>query len=340
MNKNVLIIGAGGFVGGFIAEEALRRGYTVLAGVRESTSRRYLADDRISFVTLDYENPVQMAEAITDAIPEGDPYWLVYNLGATKCTNFADFNRINYQYLRNVVEALRQCGRIPQRFLYMSSLSALGPGDERTYAPLTGKTIPAPDTRYGVSKIKAETFLETCPDIPWTIFRPTGVYGPHELDYLMMIRSIDRHWDFGVGMRRQMLTFIYVKDLAAAVFDALASDRTLRRKYIISEPRSYSQAEFRRIAARILGRKLVIPVRVPIWMLYVVSAVAEKIGVMRSKPSTLRRDKFRIMRQRNWNCSVDEAVADFGFAPRYDLAAGLTETVAAYRESLREGAGK
>ena len=225
MNKNVLIIGAGGFVGGFIAEEALRRGYTVLAGVRESTSRRYLADDRIRFVTLDYENPMQMAEAIAGAIPEGDPYWLVYNLGATKCTNFADFNRINYQYLRNVVEALRQCGRIPQRFLYMSSLSALGPGDERTYAPLTGKTIPAPDTRYGVSKIKAETFLETCPDIPWTIFRPTGVYGPHELDYLMMIRSIDRHWDFGVGMRRQMLTFIYVKDLAAAVFDALASDR-------------------------------------------------------------------------------------------------------------------
>ena len=90
----------------------------------------------------------------------------------------------------------------------------------------------------------------------------------------------------------------------------------------------------------ILGPKLVIPVRVPIWMLYVVSAVAEKIGVMRSKPSTLNRDKFRIMRQRNWNCSVDEAVADFGFAPRYDLAAGLTETVAAYRESLREGAGK
>ena len=61
----------------------------------------------------------------------------------------------------------------------MSSLSALGPGDERTYAPLTGKTIPAPDTRYGVSKIKAETFLETCPDIPWVPSSDcTGVYGP------------------------------------------------------------------------------------------------------------------------------------------------------------------
>lgn len=340
MSKNVLIIGAGGFVGGFIADEALRRGYTVTAGIRESTSRRYLADSRIRFLILDYENPEQMAEAIAGAVPEGDAYRLVYNLGATKCTNFADFNRINYQYLRNVVEALRMARRIPGRLLYMSSLSALGPGDERTYAPLTGKTIPAPDTRYGVSKIKAETFLETCPDIPWTIFRPTGVYGPHEQDYLMMICSIDRHWDFGVGLRRQMLTFIYVKDLAAAVFDALDTDRTLRRKYIISEPRSYTQAEFRRIAARILRRRLVIPVRVPIWMLYVVSAVAEKIGVIRSKPSTLNRDKFRIMRQRNWNCSVDEAVADFGFAPRYDLVAGLTETVAAYRESLGEEASR
>lgn len=340
MSKNVLIIGAGGFVGGFIADEALRRGYTVTAGIRESTSRRYLADSRIRFLILDYENPEQMAEAIAGAVPEGDDYRLVYNLGATKCTNFADFNRINYQYLRNVVEALRMACRIPGRLLYMSSLSALGPGDERTYAPLTGKTIPAPDTRYGVSKIKAETFLETCPDIPWTIFRPTGVYGPHEQDYLMMICSIDRHWDFGVGLRRQMLTFIYVKDLAAAVFDALDTDRTLRRKYIISEPRSYTQAEFRRIAARILRRRLVIPVRVPIWMLYLVSAVAEKIGVIRSKPSTLNRDKFRIMRQRNWNCSVDEAVADFGFAPRYDLVAGLTETVAAYRESLGEEASR
>ncbi len=64
------------------------------------------------------------------------------------------------------------------------------------------------------------------PDFPWIIFRPTGVYGPHERDYLMMIKSIDRHWDFGVGYRKQMLTFIYVSDLAAAVFDALQRGKT------------------------------------------------------------------------------------------------------------------
>lgn len=330
----ILIIGAGGFIGGFIAAESLRRGYETWAGVRKSTSRRFLTDSRLHFLTLDYDDPAVMAAQLREALPEGERWdWIVYNLGATKCTNFADFNRINVGCLRNTVEALRSAGMIPERFLYMSSLSAIGPGDEKDYTPLTGRMIPQPNTRYGVSKIKAETFLETCPDIPWTIFRPTGVYGPHEQDYLMMIKSIDRHWDFGVGFRRQMLTFIYVEDLAAAIFDALASDATLRKKYIISEPRAYTQKEFRTIVAHELGRKMVIPVRLPLWMLYAASAVAEKVGVMRMKPSTLNRDKYKIMRQRNWNCSVDDAVNDFGFSPRFSLADGIRETVSAYRRT-------
>lgn len=337
---NVLIIGAGGFIGGFIARESLRRGYTTWAGVRESTSRRFLTDPQLRFVTLDYSDPAVMARQLEEAMPEGEKWdWIVYNLGATKCTNFADFNRINLTFLRNTIEALRQSGKMPRRFLFMSSLSALGPGDENGYAPLTGRTIPQPNTRYGVSKIKAETFLETCADVPWTIFRPTGVYGPHEQDYLMMIKSIDRHWDFAVGFKQQTLTFIYVEDLASAIFDALASEATMRRKYIISEPRSYSQKEFRTIVARELGRKFVIPIRLPLWALYGASVVAEKIGVLRMKPSTLNRDKYRIMKQRNWNCSVDEAVADFGFSPKYSLADGIHQTVLAYRGS-GEGVGK
>ena len=52
----LLVVGAGGFIGGFIVEEGLRRGYEVYAAVRESTSRRYLTDSRIHFVVLDYDD--------------------------------------------------------------------------------------------------------------------------------------------------------------------------------------------------------------------------------------------------------------------------------------------
>lgn len=333
--KRVLIVGAGGFIGGFIAAEALRRGLEVWAGIRESTSRRYLTDSRIKFLILDYDSPSGMAEAMQSALPEGNRWdYVVYNLGATKCTNFSDFNRINFNYLRSFTEAMREAGKIPDRFLYMSSLSAVGPGDEKNYTPIGTDHIPHPNTRYGLSKIKAETYLQTCSDIPWIIFRPTGVYGPHEQDYLMMVRSIDRHMDFGVGYRRQMLTFIYVEDLASAIFDALASDRTLHRKYNIAEGKAYTQTEFRKITAHALGRGFVIPLRLPLWAAYLASVVAEKYGIAKMQPSTLNTDKFKIMRQRNWDCTIDDAVRDFGFTPRFPLERGMEKTVEAYRASL------
>lgn len=331
LTKRVLVVGAGGFIGGFIAQEALNRGYETWVAVRETTSRRWLGDERLNFVVLDYDDEQSMAQSLSEALPEGQRWdYIVYNLGATKCVNFADFNRINYLYLRSFTEALRKTDKMPQRLLFMSSLSALGPGDEKNYEPLTNRTIPNPNTRYGVSKIKAETYLETCSDVPWTIFRPTGVYGPHEKDYLMMIKSIDSHWDFGVGFRRQMLTFIYVEDLVNAIFDAIDKPETLKKKYIISEPKAYTQKQFRNIVSKELGGKWVIPMKLPMWIVYAASVVAERIGTLKGKPSTLNRDKFRIMRQRNWNCDVTDAIRDFGFNTQYPLERGVHETVKAY----------
>jgi nucleoside-diphosphate-sugar epimerase len=331
--KRVLIIGAGGFIGGFIAEESLRRGYETWVGVRESTSRRFLTDPRLHFVTFDYDDPENIRQVLTSSLPEGEKWqWIVYNLGATKVNNYLDFNRINYQYLRNMVEALIDTSMVPERFLYISSLSALGPGDEKTYAPYTSKSIPDPNTRYGVSKIKSETLLDMTPDFPWIIFRPTGVYGPHEQDYLMMIKCIDSHFDFGVGFRKQLLTFIYVDDLVRAIFDALEK-APLRKKYIISEGRAYTQKEFRQIVARKLGTRFVIPIRLPLWITKIASSIAEKYGVLRMKPSTLNSDKYKIMKQRNWNADISDAQRDFGFNPTVDLEHGIEQTVSAYKLS-------
>ena len=325
--KRLLVVGAGGFIGGFICREGLARGMKVTAAVRESTSRRYLDDARLEFLVLDYDDPSQMEKAIGDATAWD---YVIYNPGATKAATFPEFNLVNFEYLRRFVEILKKTDHVPAGFLFMSSLSAIGPGDEKNYTPLSASTPPNPNTRYGLSKIKAEQYLEFQSGIPYIIFRPTGVYGPHEKDYLMMIKSIDSHFDFGVGYRPQMLTFIYVDDLVSAMFDALASGIT-GKKYIISEERSYTQKEFRKIVADELGVKWVIPVKLPMWAVWCASFVAEKIGHFRARPSTLNRDKFKIMRQRNWNADVSDARRDFGFTTRFPLREGIRQTVRAYR---------
>lgn len=331
LNKKVLVVGAGGFTGGFIVDEALRRGCQVWAGVRESTSRQWLGDPRIHFLTFDFDDPAAVREVLASALPEGERWdWIVYNLGATKVNSYADFNRINYEYLRTFTNALDATGLIPEKFLYMSSLSSIGVGDEKRYTPFTEGMVPQPNTRYGASKLKSEVWLMERA-LPYIIFRPTGVYGPRDHDYFLMFESIAKGVDFGAGYRRQLLSFIYVEDLARAVFDALERSE-VKEVYNLAEPRGYSQKEFRRMVARSLGKRVVLPIRVPLWGLKGVSFVAEKIGVARMKPSTLNRDKYKIMKQRNWGVDTAKARNGFGFAPQVPLSEGVERCVAWYRQ--------
>lgn len=329
--RKVLVVGAGGFAGGFMVQEALNRGYEVWAGVRASTSRKYLDDPRIHFVTLDFDNPETLPETLKAALPGNDRWdWIVYNLGATKCLNYLDFSRINYDYLRYMTEALDLSGKVPEKLLYMSSLSAVGPGDERGGTPFTEEMIPHPNTRYGASKLKAEMQLAMS-GIPSIVFRATGIYGPRDKDYFLMFESIKRGFDFSVGFRRQLLSFIYVGDLARAVYDALEK-APVGETYNIAEPRTYTQREFRRMAASAVGRRAVIPVKVPLPGVKVVSAVMEKIGVVRGKPSTLNSDKYNILKQRNWSVDVSKAQRDFGFSPRVNLEEGINRAVEWYKK--------
>ena len=207
--KSILITGAGGFIGGFLVEEALRRGYDTWAAVRSTTSREFLTDERIHFIELDYTDQDRLEETLCDHMGEWGKWdYVVHNLGVTKSTNYMDFEQVNYGYLKALTDAMQVTNMTPDVFLLMSSLSVMGPGDEKTYQPFKSSDVPLPNTFYGVSKLKAETYLQSIEDFPYTIFRCTGVYGPRECDYYLMIKSIKRGFDFSVGFNKQMLTFI------------------------------------------------------------------------------------------------------------------------------------
>ena len=329
--KKVLVVGAGGFAGGFIVEEGLHRGYEVYAGVRESTSRKYLTDERIKFVTFNFDDSETLRKTLSESLPAGEKWdWIVYNLGATKAISFSDFSKINYEYLRSFLEALKEADKVPEKFLLMSSLSVHGPAHEKDGGKFKETDIPSPNTKYGASKLKAEMLL-TMDKIPYIIFRPTGIYGPRDKDYFLMLKTISQGFDFSAGYKKQMLTFIYVEDLARAIYDALEK-APVNQTYLISEETSYSQKEFRKIAAKALGKKNIISLPMPLWAVKGVSTVAEKWGVARMKPSTLNRDKYNIMKQRNWDVDVTKAKKDFGFNPRISLEEGVKRAVEWYKK--------
>ncbi len=330
--ETILITGASGFIGSFIVEEALRRGFGVWAGIRRSSSREYLQDGRIHFLELDFAHPDKLRAQLAahkDACGRFD--YVVHCAGATKCVDKEDFERVNYLQTKHFADALRQLDMTPRQFIFISTLSVFGPVREKTYTPITEQDTPMPNTAYGRSKLKAEAYLQSLPGFPYVIYRPTGVYGPREKDYFLMAKSIRRHTDFSVGFRRQDLTFVYVKDIVQAVFLGIGK-QVSRRAYFLADGKVYSSRAFSDLIRKELGNPFVIRLRCPLIILKVVSLLAEYWAKRRNTASTLNSDKYRIMKQRNWQCDIAPAVEELGYAPRYDLERGVKETIAWYKD--------
>ncbi len=330
---NILITGAGGFVGGFIVEEALKRGYRTWAGVRATTNREYLSDPAIEFVDLNFSNPEILKKQLKEAKEAfGGWDYIVHNLGLTKENRKGDFDRVNYHFVKNFVEALESMDMIPRQFIYISSLAAYGLGDETGKNPLRLTDTPNPTTEYGKSKLKGEMFIQSRPDFPFTILRPTGVYGPREKDYFMMIKSIVMGFDFAVGFTPQQLTFIYVKDLVDVIFSAI-DRKAIGKHYFVADGDVYSGADFRCIVMKKLGKRFVIPIKLPLVIIKIVSLCAEQIGRWQGVASTLNSDKYQIMKQRNWTCDIEPLKRDLGFKPNYPLEKGVDQAIEWYRKA-------
>ena len=325
----ILITGASGFIGSFIVEEALRRGFETWAGVRASSSHKYLQDPRIHFINLDFSSEDQLVEALAGH----DFDFVVHAAGVTKCLHGEDFMRVNYIGTKNFVNAILKVGLPLKRFIYMSSLSVFGAiKEQQPYQEIEESDVPKPNTAYGRSKLMAERFLDSIGNnFNYIILRPTGVYGPREKDYYVMMKSIKQHVDFSVGFRRQDITFVYVKDLVQAVF--LALDHGMSgRKYFLSDGEVYQSCTFSDYIHEELGRPWWIRIKAPVWVLKLVTMCGEYIGRMTGKMIVLNNDKFNILRQRNWRCDIEPACDELGYHPNYKLREGVKEAVAWYKK--------
>lgn len=329
----ILITGASGFIGSFLIEKALEKGFETWAGIRKSSSREYLKDSRINFIDFNFSDKDKLTHQIKDFILEHGKFdYIVHNAGITKSINVDDFDKVNFQYTRNFVEALQAADAVPQKFLLMSSLSSYGVGDEVNYTPIKLTDTPLPNTAYGISKLKAEQFLQSTTDFPYMILRPTGVYGPREKDYYLMLKTVKSGLDVGAGFKPQHLTFIYVKDLIQAVYLALESPLT-NKHYFVADGDVYTDKEYTNLVKEVLKKKHVLNIKVPLCLLKGISVIAEDISKITKKPSTLNRDKFKIMRQRNWECDITPLISDLGFSPQYNLEKGLIESVEWYQKN-------
>ena len=326
----ILITGASGFIGSSIVEEALDRGFETWAAVRRSSSLEFLQDERIHLIELNLSSKKQLVEQLRDK----DFDYVVHAAGVTKCLNKADFHRINTEGTKNLVEALLEVKMPLKRLVYLSSLSVFGAIKEKMpYDEIRESDTPQPNTEYGRSKLAAEAYLTSLgSSLPYVILRPTGVYGPRERDYFMMAKSIKQHIDFAVGFQRQDITFVYVTDVVQAVFLALENGKT-GRKYFLSDGEVYQSTTFSDLIHKELGNPWWLRITAPTWVLRILTFFGEYAGRISGKVTVLNKDKYNILKQRNWRCDITPALEELGYEPKIKLKEGVRRTIKWYKDN-------
>lgn len=331
MKKKILVTGASGFIGSTIIDKALELGYDVWAGIREGSSKKYLQDSDINFINLNYASKDILKEQLNDLSKLNGPFdYIVHCAGITKAINTDDFDNVNYLQTQNFVDALIETNTTPELFVFMSTLGVMGPGDEINYTPISHNQVPNPNTAYGKSKLKAENYIKGISNFPYLFLRPTGVYGPRDKDYLILIKSIKNGFEVGAGYKKQILSFIYVEDLADIIFDSINKNIS-RREYNISDGDSYTDTEFNDIVKGVLGKRRTIKFKLPLQVVKAAASINEKLSQLLGKATTFNSDKYNIMKQRNWKCDITPLQDELGFKAKYPLQTGVERTIKWYQ---------
>ncbi len=322
MSKKLLITGANGFVGSWIVEAAIKAGFHVYAGVRKTSNLQYLTDPRIQFFYYSFDKEDKLREQLRTEFFD----YIILNAGVTSAKNKEAYFKINAGYTRKFCKLLIEENVIPKKLVYVSSLASYGPADQQVKQILDHESTPHPTTWYGESKLQAEQFILSFPQIPHIILRPTAVYGPRDTEMVSIYKTVKMGIAPKIGAGDMDATFIYVEDLAGLIISTL-NNPVVNKSYFVGDGAIYPIDQLNGYLQEILGKKA-INLTIPFTIMKIVAFLSEKIGRIRGVVPTLNRNKVKEYFARSFAIDTQDLKKDFNFAPAYDLKKGLVKTIA------------
>ena len=331
MKEKILITGASGFIGSFIVEAALQNGLEVFAGIRKSSSRKYLQQKEIRFLELNLQSETILKNQLETFIQEnGGLDYVIHNAGITQAKKQEAFLEINYGCTKNLVNALQSAGIRLKKFVLISSLAAYGPGEEKKFTPIELRDEPHPVSAYGKSKLAAEQYLKLQENFPYIIINPTAVYGPRDKDFFQFVQLINKGFEPYIGTNKQMVSLIYVKDLAKAIVTSARSSFA-NRSYIVSDGRDYNKEELGKTVSSLLYKKT-IKIKIPAGLIKSMLFIVEKTYRLFGSMPFLNTEKVNEISGANWLCNSSDTWQDLKTVPFYFLDTGMKETIEWYRQ--------
>lgn len=292
--QTVFVTGATGFVGRVVIHALRAEGFKVRCLVRRGSEHELRGQEAVERV----EGDVLVRQTLDEGMGGCDAVVHLVGIIREHPRRGVTFERLHVDGTLNVLGAAAAAG--VRRYLHMSALGA----------------STSARSQYHKTKWLAEEAVRASA-LPWTIFRPSIIYGKGDA-FVSMLAGMIRRLPLVpvIGEGRQKLQPIPVEQLAEAFQRALTRGETIKQIYEVGGPDSVSMVELLDAIGRALGHRHVRKIHLPIGLMRALAIVLEAIPTF---PLTV--DQITMLGEDN-TCDPSPFFRTFNLAPIH-LQAGL-----------------
>ena len=242
----VLLTGANGFLGYYLAELLLHHGHDVIATGRGECKLPFQQNTSFHYVVMDFTDPYRVHDVFQHYQPEA-----VIHSGAMTRVDDCEIHQWD-AYVSNVegtLNLLSNAEELRCPFIFIST-DFVFDGSRGLY---TEKDQPSPVNFYGKTKWEAEQAVMEYP-YEWSIVRTVHIYGEPKngnLNFLYILKTKLENGDSYLVVTDQYRTPTYVGDLARGVVAIL--EKKAGGLFHISGKDLVTPFEMATKAARLLG---------------------------------------------------------------------------------------
>lgn len=217
----VLITGANGFLGYYLAEHLLTRGFSVIATGKGECRLPFLHHIKFEYHPMDFTDPFSIHDTFEKVKPD-----VVVHAGAMSKPDECEMNQM-LAYLVNVegtVQLLINAEEIKSFFVFVST-DFVFDGERGMY---NEEDAPRPVNYYGRTKLEAEEAVKEY-EHGWAIARTVLVYGKNHSGHANLLSTLKQKLEKGEEYNvvdDQLRTPTYVEDLAKGIVSIIEKRAT------------------------------------------------------------------------------------------------------------------
>ncbi|MCB0209842.1 MAG: NAD-dependent epimerase/dehydratase family protein [Anaerolineae bacterium] len=324
MSPKILVTGGTGFTGGQLCKKLAQDGYSVRALVRAGSRSSELEKLGIELVTGDLRDKQSLAKA-TEGV---DTVYHIAALFRPENVTRQDMWDINVEGTRNILDASIEAG--VKRFVHCSTIGVHGDIKD---PPATEETPYGPGDYYQESKTEGEMVaLQYMREkrLPIVVFRPGGIYGPGDVRFLKLFKSIKNKKFVMFGSGQVLYQLVHIQDLVEGIILCGTKEEAVGNIYILTgeEPITLNHlvSEIANVV-NVAPPKLRLPVAPLYYAGFACEILCKPLGI---NPPIYRRRVDFFKKDRAF--SIKKAKSELGFQPKVDLETGLKNTANWYAQ--------